>query len=102
MRTPGGGGQGQGGAYTPSGDNAERDWIIQHESGGDVNSRNPSGAFGLGQLMPGNRQKYAAEFGFDPDTTDPGQQTQMMDAYVRDRYGNYDNAIAFWRAHNWY
>lgn len=84
-------------------DGGARDWIIQHESGGDVNSRNPSGAFGLGQLMPGNRKQYASQLGIsNPDTTDRGQQQAMMDAYVKDRYGSYDKALAFWKSHNWY
>jgi hypothetical protein len=78
---------------------AER-WIIQHESGGDRASRNPaSTAFGLGQLLLGQRLRY---LGADFDTTDCGQQLAAFRAYVRDRYGTAEAAMAFWLAHRWY
>ena len=80
-------------------------WIIQHESGGNVNARNPSsGAFGLGQLNPssGTLQGIAKQLGFNPYTTDYNQQLEMFRTYVAQRYGNAQNAEAFWQAHGWY
>lgn len=83
--------------------NADRDWIIQKESSGNPNAKNPnSSAFGLGQLIRSNREAYAKRFGFDPDTTNPQEQLKMMDAYVQERYGSYANARKFWEQHNWY
>ena len=85
---------------------AER-WIIERESSGDPFAYNPvptdsGNAFGLGQLTTLNRQRYAAEFGFDPDTTNPNEQLQMMRAYIRDRYGSPEAAMAFWQRNGWY
>jgi hypothetical protein len=88
-------------------------WIIQHESGGSTTARNPQAvisggknlghAFGLGQLVDSNRQSYARQLGIaDPNTTDPAQQLAMMRLYVKQRYGNPDNAVAFWRRNGWY
>jgi hypothetical protein len=78
-------------------------WIIQRESSGRTNAQNPtSSAFGLGQLLIGNRTKYARQFGFSPNTTDYGQQLAMFRAYVRDRYGTPEAAQRFWQQHHWY
>lgn len=85
---------------------AER-WLIERESGGDVNAFNQtptdSGhAFGLGQLTTANRQKYAAALGVDPDTTDYNAQLQMMRMYISERYGSPEAAMAFWQQNGWY
>ena len=78
-------------------------WIIQHESGGRTTAQNPtSTAFGLGQLLIGNRQRIGGILGFSPYTTDWGQQLAMFRYYVRERYGTAENAQAFWQAHGWY
>jgi septal ring factor EnvC (AmiA/AmiB activator) len=78
---------------------AER-WIIMHESGGDPTADNPSStAFGLGQLLLGNRILY---LGQDYATTDCAKQLSAFRAYVRDRYGTAEAAQAFWQAHGWY
>jgi len=78
---------------------AER-WIIMHESGGNPTADNPtSTAFGLGQLLLGNRILY---LGADYATTDCGKQLAAFRAYVRDRYGTAAAAMAFWLAHQWY
>jgi cell wall-associated NlpC family hydrolase len=78
-------------------------WIIDHESDGLTHADNPhSTAFGFGQLLEANRKAYGARFGFDPDTTDPGQQLTMFRAYVRDRYGTAENAQRFWQKNGWY
>lgn len=73
--------------------------IIQAESGGNIHAQNPSGAYGLGQLMPANYEKYV-----------PGKdwrnsrkvQLLAMRRYIKDRYGSEKAAIAFRHAHNWY
>lgn len=83
--------------------NADRDWIIQRESEGNPNAKNPnSSAFGLGQLIKSNREAYAERFGFSPDTVNPQEQLKMMDAYVKERYGSYAEARKFWEQHHWY
>jgi hypothetical protein len=78
-------------------------WIVQRESGNRTTADNPtSTAYGLGQLLIGNRQKYGAQFGYSPNTTDYAQQLAMFRAYVRDRYRTPEAAQAFWQAHGWY
>lgn len=82
---------------------AAEQWIIGKESSGNVNADNPtSSAFGLGQLLLSNRQSYGRQLGFNPNTTDYGQQLQMMRAYISDRYGSAEAAMRFWQAHGWY
>jgi septal ring factor EnvC (AmiA/AmiB activator) len=91
---------GSGGRCDLSGTSAAEHWIIMHESGGDPTADNPtSTAFGLGQLLLGNRILY---LGQDYATTDCGKQLSAFRAYVRDRYGTAENAQAFWRANGWY
>ena len=83
-----------------SGTSAAERWIILHESGGDPTADNPtSTAFGLGQLLLGNRVLY---LGRDYATTDCGKQLWAFRAYVRDRYRTAERAKAFWQANGWY
>jgi peptidoglycan hydrolase CwlO-like protein len=83
-----------------SGTSAAERWIILHESGGDPTADNPtSTAFGLGQLLLGNRILYLGE---DYATTDCGRQLWAFRAYVQDRYGTAARAKAFWQANGWY
>ncbi len=90
----------QGGRCDLSGTSAAERWIIMHESGGDPTAQNPSStAFGLGQLLLGNRILY---LGQDYATTDCGKQLMAFRSYVRDRYGTAEAAQAFWQAHGWY
>ena len=78
---------------------AER-WIIMRESSGDPTADNPtSTAFGLGQLLLGNRILY---LGQSYATTDCGRQLWAFRSYVRDRYGTAARAKAFWQANGWY
>jgi hypothetical protein len=58
-----------------------------------------STAFGLGQLLLGNRILY---LGRHYATTDCGRQLWAFRAYVRDRYGTAARAKAFWQANGWY
>jgi hypothetical protein len=83
-----------------SGTSAAEHWIIMRESSGDPTADNPtSTAFGLGQLLLGNRILY---LGRDHATTDCGRQLWAFRAYVGDRYGTAERAMAFWRANGWY
>jgi peptidoglycan hydrolase CwlO-like protein len=75
-------------------------WIIMHESSGRPTAQNPnSTAFGLGQLLLGNRILY---LGSNYATTDCALQLSAFRSYVRDRYGTAAAAQAFWQAHGWY
>ncbi len=83
-----------------SGTSAAEHWIIMRESGGDPTADNPtSTAFGIGQLLLGNRILY---LGRDYATVDCGAQLWAFRAYVRDRYGTAERAKAFWQANGWY
>lgn len=78
--------------------------IIRVESGGNVRANNPhSSAFGLGQLLYENRRAYiGAGEGRDTGTTNKCLQLKAFRAYVRDRYGNINTAVAFWNRNHWY
>ena len=94
---PGGGPGGHGGL------SAAEDWIIQHESSGQVTAQNPrSSAHGLGQLIYANRVKYGRALGVDPNTNDYNAQLAMMRMYIRDTYGTAEAAMRFWQANGWY
>jgi hypothetical protein len=96
-------GQMAGGIAGGAGLSSAEQWIIGKESSGQTTADNPtSTAFGLGQLLLGNRQKYGRQLGFDPNTTDYGQQLAMMRAYIKDRYGTAEQAMSFWQSHGWY
>ena len=99
----GGGGRppgGSGGRCDLSGTSPAERWIIMRESSGYPTADNPtSTAFGLGQLLLGNRILYLGE---DYATTDCGRQLWAFRAYVRDRYGTAERAKAFWQANGWY
>jgi septal ring factor EnvC (AmiA/AmiB activator) len=83
-----------------SGTSAAERWIIMRESSGDPTADNPtSTAFGLGQLLLGNRILY---LGRQYATTDCGRQLWAFRAYVRDRFGTAERAKAFWQANGWY
>jgi hypothetical protein len=68
-----------------SGTSPAEHWIIMRESSGYPTADNPaSTAFGLGQLLLGNRILYLGE---QYATTDCGRQLWAFRAYVCDRYG---------------
>ena len=77
-------------------------WIIDRESGWSTTATNPSGAFGLGQLMPQTRYAMAARTGIPADTTDACGQLGLLRAYIEERYGDAGNAVAFWQSNGWY
>jgi septal ring factor EnvC (AmiA/AmiB activator) len=98
----GGGGSihGSGRRCDLSGTSAAERWVIMRESSGHPTADNPaSTAFGLGQLLLGNRILY---LGRQYATTDCGRQLWALRAYVRDRYGTAARAKAFWQANGWY
>jgi len=91
---------GSGGRCDLSGTSAAERWIILRESSGDPTADNPtSTAFGLGQLLLGNRILY---LGQDYATIDCGRQLWAFRAYVRGRYRTAERAKAFWQANGWY
>lgn len=65
--------------------------IAQRESGGSYNARN-------GQYI-GRYQLSASYLGGDYS---PANQERVADQYVANRYGSWDNALAFWNANGWY
>jgi hypothetical protein len=86
-------------AMVPASQFAAFAWIIEHESGWNVEAQNPSsGAYGLGQALPASKM---APYG--PDyLTDPATQIKWALAYMDGRYGSPNAAKAFWEAHGWY
>lgn len=73
-------------------------WIDEHESGLDPTSVNSSsGAYGLGQLLPSTY----ADLGL-PMSSNPCDQMRAQEAYMRDRYGTWSAARAFWQVHRWW
>lgn len=78
----------------------ESDWwavdsIVSRESGWNPNAVNPSsGACGLGQQLPCGKWPGA--------WNDPVAALRAQYQYVKDRYGGYPQAVAFWNANHWY
>lgn len=75
-------------------------WIYVRESGMDPTPSdvNPSsGARGLGQLL----DSTYADLGITPDWA-PCDEVAAARAYMRQRYGSWPNARAFWESHNWW
>ncbi|RFZ40878.1 hypothetical protein DAVIS_02843 [Mycobacterium marinum] len=74
--------------------------IISHESSWNPSARNPkSGAYGLGQFLGHEKDKYGAMGAYSGN---PYYEARAMMQYIKDRYGNPANAWSFWRGHNWY
>lgn len=82
----------------PSGvwtNNSARNAIIRHESSGNPYAINPSsGTTGLYQCMP---SVHAC-----PALGDVKGQHKWGEQYMKSRYGTWNNALAFWQAHNWW
>jgi hypothetical protein len=73
--------------------------IISHESGWNVHATNASsGAYGLGQALPGSKM---ASSGSDWQNS---AETQIKWAlsYMNDRYGSPNAAWSTWQAQGWY
>lgn len=75
------------------------DSIISHESGWSVTATNPSsGAYGLGQALPGSKMApYGSDWRYSANT-----QLRWLKSYVDGRYGGACGAWSFWQSHNWY
>lgn len=87
-------------------------WIMQHESGGsttaghlhsvgrgDGTPGNQSSAFGAFQMIEATRKRY---MGADYQSTSFAKQYSAATHYVTDRYGSWEGAQSFWKAHHWY
>lgn len=83
----------------PSGQFGCFDWIVSRESGWSVTAMNPSsGAYGLGQALPGSKMASAG-----PDwQTNPVTQIKWTLGYMDGRYGSPCGAEAFWQNNGWY
>ena len=83
----------------PSGQFSCFDWIVTRESGWNVTASNPSsGAYGLGQALPGDKMASA---GSDWQTN-PATQIKWTLGYMDERYGSPCEAQSFWESHGWY
>lgn len=80
------------------GDYKYADYIISKESGWNPAARNPSGAFGLCQALPGSKMASAgADWATNPIT-----QLKWCNGYAVSRYGGWAAAYNHWMAtHNW-
>lgn len=73
------------------------------ESNFRTDADNPqSSAFGIGQLIESNRQRYGQQLGIDPNTQNEAEQLALMRAYIEDRYGSSQAAAEFRRQRGWY
>jgi hypothetical protein len=83
----------------PSGQFGCFSWIVSRESGWSVTATNPSsGAYGLGQALPGSKMASAG-----PDwQTNPATQIKWTLGYMDERYGSPCGAEGFWEGHGWY
>lgn len=73
--------------------------IIERESGWNVHATNPgSGAYGLGQALPGSKMASA---GSDWQNN-PATQIKWVLSYMNSRYGSPCGAWSFWQSHSWY
>jgi hypothetical protein len=83
----------------PSGQFSCFSWIVSRESGWSVTATNPSsGAYGLGQALPGYKMASA---GSDWQTN-PATQIKWTLGYMDERYGSPCAAQGFWESHGWY
>jgi SLT domain-containing protein len=75
--------------------------IVKRESSFDPTAKNPkSSAYGYGQFLKSTRAEYEKKTGLNYDN--PVHQLVMMGQYVKDRYKNPANALAFWNKNNYY
>jgi hypothetical protein len=75
--------------------------IVRRESSYNPSAKNPtSTAYGYGQFLASTRKQYESKTGLSYN--DPVNQLIMMYQYVKDRYKNPQNALAFWNANHWY
>ena len=73
--------------------------LLRRESGISPIAVNPSsGACGLGQSLPCSKMNC----NLTHDIKDFTCQVFWVRDYVEHRYGDFNNALAFWDEHNWY
>lgn len=70
---------------------AAKNWIAQHESSGSYSAQN-------GQYVG----KYQLSASYLHGDYSPANQERTADNYVKNRYGSWTAAQAFWRANGWY
>lgn len=70
---------------------AAKNWIAQHESGGNYNATN-------GQYVG----KYQLSSSYLHGDYSPANQERVADQYVASRYGSWSNAQAHWQSCGWY
>jgi hypothetical protein len=86
-------------SIVPADQLASFDQIISHESGWNVTATNASsGAYGLGQALPGSKM---ASVGGDWQTN-PTTQIKWALNYMNSTYGSPNAAWSFWQTHGWY
>ncbi|MCD7034304.1 M23 family metallopeptidase [Metabacillus sp. GX 13764] len=77
--------------------------LIGRESTWDANVKNSkSSAYGYGQLLKDNQIKYSKITGYKYSPSDPVGQIINTVAYIKDRYGTPEKALAFWDKHKYY
>ncbi|MCK8617642.1 peptidoglycan-binding protein [Fructobacillus sp. M158] len=83
---------------TTSDASGDINWLIQRESGGNVNAQNGS-FYGIGQLSASAYATYAADQDYQGNYA---VQLQAMQGYIAARYGSVANAIAHFQSNGWY
>jgi hypothetical protein len=78
-------------------DYAYVNYIVSRESGWNAAARNPSGAFGLCQALPGSKMATAGS----DWASNPVTQLRWCDGYAS-RYGGWAGAYNFWVSHHWW
>lgn len=79
----------------PVDSNTAKMWIYMHESGNNPWAVNKSsGACGLAQALPCSKMKCALG--------DYPCQDAWATAYMKARYGTWENAMAFWQKMHWW
>lgn len=68
-----------------------RDYIVEHESGGNYNARN-------GKYIG----KYQLDSSYLKGDYSPANQERVANHYVAQRYGTWVNAMQHWKSNNWY
>lgn len=74
-----------------SSEKVAKNWIANHESGGNYNARN-------GQYIG----KYQLSSSYLHGDYSKANQEATANRYVKGRYGSWKNAKSFWEQHHWY
>ena len=77
---------------------ASAKWIMQRESSGNIHATNGR-YYGLFQL---DKSYYPQLCGKSYDQTNAADQIKAATAYMKQRYGSWDKAQAFWQANGWW